>query len=149
MSRLVSHAWGQAQIASIPFIRNIIEYTKGDSDPDFLTLTALLHWKTDSWRISQVDLDKIFHRVFGGNDTARDSTTPIYEVIHAEAVQCLNADNGMNFENKIVLSIAIRLAAEQYMIDKICDPVFVSNIQSNQTRVLLKKFKATFAGEGE
>lgn len=30
----------QKRIASIPFIRNLIEYTKGDQDPDFLTLTS-------------------------------------------------------------------------------------------------------------
>ena len=34
------------KIASIPFIRNLIEYTKGDKDADFIKLTSLLHWKS-------------------------------------------------------------------------------------------------------
>jgi hypothetical protein len=31
------------KIASIPFIRNLIEFTKSDKDPDFIKLTSLLH----------------------------------------------------------------------------------------------------------
>ncbi len=53
------------KIASIPFIRNLIEYTKGDKDPDFVKLTSLLHWKSDSAGITQGDLDAIYNSVFG------------------------------------------------------------------------------------
>lgn len=31
--------------ATIPFTRNIIEYTRGDDNEDYLALTNLLHWK--------------------------------------------------------------------------------------------------------
>ncbi len=37
------------------------------------------------------------------------------DVIRTEAAACLTAGDGANFENKIVLSIAARLAAERYM----------------------------------
>ena len=47
-------------------------------------------------------------------------------------------------ENKIVLSIAIRIAAEKFMVDKIKDPKFVDSIKSNQTTDLLAKFKQLF-----
>src|SRR5262249_16051319 len=34
------------KIASIPFIRNLVEYRKGEADPTFIKLTSLLHWKS-------------------------------------------------------------------------------------------------------
>jgi hypothetical protein len=40
------------KIAAIPFLRNLIEYTKGDSDPGFRKLTSLVHWRADSSTIS-------------------------------------------------------------------------------------------------
>ena len=49
------------KIASIPFIRNIIEYTKGTTDSDFIKLTSLLHWKSDSPGITQNELDTIYN----------------------------------------------------------------------------------------
>jgi len=44
-------------------------------------------------------------------------------------------------ENKIVLSIAIRLIAEDYMIFKISDTDAISEIGSFQTRKLYELFK--------
>lgn len=32
-------------VASIPFVRNLIEYTEGDDNEDYLTLTSVLHYK--------------------------------------------------------------------------------------------------------
>lgn len=136
------------KIASIPFIRNIIEYTKGDQDPDFIKLTSLLHWKADSAGITQAELDAIFNAVFcSPNSASADAKKPVIEMIRAEASACLHAEEGINFENKIVLSIAIRLAAEQFMIKRINDPAFVASITSNQTPKLLAKFRAQFGGE--
>ena len=58
--------------------------------------------------------------------------------------QTLKADEGINFENKIVLSIAVRLSAEQFMVTKIADAAFIAGIDANQTPRLLKKFKEKF-----
>ncbi|QOY88682.1 ATP-binding protein [Paludibaculum fermentans] len=135
------------RIASIPFIRNIIEYTKGEQDADFAALTALLHWKANSWQISHSDLDSMYNKVFGGTEVSPASSKTVVESIHEEAAACLNADTGINFENKIVLSIAIRLAAEQYMIDRINDSEFVDSITSNQTRALLSRFRTQFKND--
>lgn len=132
------------RIASIPFIRNIIEYTKGDKDPDFIKLTSLLHWKGDSPSILQSDLDAIFKNVFGSGEASADDKVPVINIIHHEANECLKAADGINFENKIVLSIAVRIAAEQYMVNKINDAAFVSRIAYNQTPKLLEKFKLLF-----
>lgn len=135
------------RIASIPFIRNIIEYTKGDEDPDFIKLTSLLHWKGDSIGITQSDLDTIYKSVFGSDEASADGKAPVIDIIHSEATKCLKAGDGINFENKIVLSIAVRIAAEQFMVKKINDATFVSGIDSNQTPKLLERFKQLFNDE--
>lgn len=135
------------RIASIPFIRNIIEYTRGDNDPEFIKLTSLLHWKDTSSGITQDELDTIYNSVFGGNGTSADGKQQVIDIIRYEASECLRAGDGINFENKIVLSIAIRIAAEQFMVKKINDATFVDSIDSNQTHKLLKKFKELFNNE--
>jgi len=50
-------------------------------------------------------------------------------------------------ETKVALSIAIRLKAEEVMIQKINDNAFWVAITSNQTIELIKKFKSEFPGE--
>lgn len=135
------------KIASIPFIRNIIEYSKGEDDPDFLKLTSLLHWKGDSEVITQSDLDAVYNRIFNTNGSSQDAGKSIISIIHHEANDCVSAEDGINFENKIVLSIAIRMAAEKFMVHKISDVAFVDSITSNQTSALLRRFKAQFSSE--
>ena len=132
------------RIASIPFIRNVIEFTKGETDPDFVKLTSLLHAKADTETVSQADLDGIYQRAFGIANTFAGAAGLVVDSIRKEAQDCLKAADGANFENKIVLSIAIRLAAEKYMIAKIADAKFVAGITSNQTPTLLKRFKQQF-----
>lgn len=132
------------KIASIPFIRNIIEFTKGDNDPDFIKLTSLLHWKSNSAEITEKELDSIYNSVFYATEASPDGSIFVIDIIKHEADECLKAGVGINFENKIVLSIAIRIAAEKYMVDKISDAKFVENIVSNQTPKLLDKFKGLF-----
>jgi hypothetical protein len=68
-------------------------------------------------------------------------------LIEHEAGECLKAADGINFENKIVLAIAIRLAAERFMVTKINDLAFVAGIDSNQTPRLLRKFRELFSAE--
>jgi len=135
------------RIASIPFIRNLIEYTKGDEDPSYVKLTSLLHWKDDSARITQGDLDDIYNSVFDEHGALTDSKSSVVDSICHEANECLKAGDGTNFENKIVLSIAIRIVAERFMVEKIGDATFLSSIKSNQTPRLLNKFKELYPRE--
>lgn len=137
------------KIASIPFMRNIIEYTKGDKDANYLKLTSLLHWKQDSESITVADLGQIYTMVFDVAKADADGNTKVVDLISQEAKKCLGAPEGINFENKIVLSIAIRLAAERLMIKRISDPAAVAKIDSNQTGELFKLFKAKCPGESK
>ena len=129
------------RIASIPFIRNLIEFTRGDQDADFVKLTSLLHWKSDSSGITGDDLAAVYNALFASSGVCADGKQSVVDVIHHHAKECLNADDGANFENKIVMSIAIRLQAEKFMVDKINDPAFMASIKSNQTSKLLSEFK--------
>jgi ABC-type cobalamin/Fe3+-siderophores transport system ATPase subunit len=135
------------KIASIPFIRNIIEFTKGEADPDFIKLTSLLHWKSDSANVTEKELDTIYGTVFCTNGVSANGTSLLIDIIQREAKKCLKAPTGINFENKIVLSIAIRITAEQFMAGKINDAKFVDSIDSNQTPKLLTKFKELFPND--
>ncbi len=129
------------KIASISFIRNLIEYTRGDADPGFVKLTSLLHWKADSQAVTVSDLDGIYNGLFSATDSSPDGHKPVVELIADEAAKCLVAPDGINFANKVVLAIATRLVAEQFMVDKINDAAFVAGIVSNQTARLLKKYQ--------
>ena len=142
---------GMQRIASIPFVRNIIEYTKGEEDEDYTTLTSLLHWKSDSASITNEDLDKIFKKTFHGQGGKAWSSPqePVMELLTRQAEQAVNADEGINFENKIVLSIAIRILAEKYMISEINDPSFTGMITKNQTEKLRKEFRKRNLGTAE
>ena len=62
-------------------------------------------------------------------------------MIEREAQACLSDTQGINFENKIVLSIAIRLAAEKFMINQINNSTLVANITANQTGTLYTEYK--------
>lgn len=133
------------RIASIPFIRNILEYTRGTKDAGYLKLTSLLHWKDDSASITHSELDGIYNAVFGGASTWADQAASVVDTMLISANECLTAGQGFNFENKIVMSIAIRIVAEQFMIKKIADPAFVSGIKRSQTAVLFREFKEKFS----
>ncbi|MFI5086996.1 MAG: hypothetical protein ACHP7I_01255 [Terriglobales bacterium] len=134
------------KIASIPFLRNLVEFTKGESDPNFSKLTSLLHWKADSAAISDADLNKIYNDICGSTGTSTNGAKPVVDIIKAEAGACLKSGSD-SFESKIVLAIAIRLAAESFMTTKISDPGFVTSITAHQTQELLARFKGQFAKE--
>jgi len=140
-------------IASIPFVRNIIEYTQGDGNGDYLLLTSILHLKQNSALITVNDFKLIFEKniqdvVF---PTSIDTSKNIIDAIFEAAEDCLTATQGANLEHKIVMSIAIRLRAEQFMKSKITNQAFVNGLDgtSNQTWVLFKKYEEKFNNEKE
>jgi hypothetical protein len=136
------------RIASIAFMRNLIEFKDGPTAQDFVKLTSLMHYKTDSETITQADLDDIYNRLFTDTKVFPNPTQKVLDMIRTEAQTCLNASAGVNFEHKIVLSLAIRLAAEKYMLFKM--PLASSaTIKSNQTAVLLDEFIKLFPSDVE
>lgn len=137
----------RSKIGCIPFMRNLIEYTKGDGDPDYVLLTSLLHWKAVSGQITVADLDGVYERLFGSTGQSPNPAASVVALIDAEAQDCLNAADGINFENKVVLSIAARLKAESFMAGKINDADWLATIAANQTPALLRRYRTDFAGD--
>lgn len=128
-------------IASIPFVRNLAEYTGNNAAFDMLT--ALLHIKATSETITVSDLRDIFDTVLqpgSFSDFGRSSETLI-SIIESQcaAIMGLNPDE-LTLECKITLSMGIRLNAERVLIQKIADPAYVSSIQKHQTSKLIKRY---------
>lgn len=105
--------------ATVPFARNLIEYTKGEADPDYFKLTSLLHWKEDTAGITVGDYYDIYNRLFGTNYPTSDATS-FKELLFSKANEIKNRANheGLNLEDKVVLSIAIRMRSEIFLIEE-------------------------------
>ena len=133
---------GRKRLASIPFVRNIVEYTDGTDNDDYGLLTSLLHRKPESPSVTQKDLDKVFKGVFRNVDGDwSDPDACVLDDLEREAQKCLTEAQGANLENKIVLAVAIRIAAEAFMIKEIDEAEFTESIGENQTPKLLKRLR--------
>ena len=135
------------KICCVPFMRNLIEYTKGEADPDYLLLTSLLHWKAGTDQITLADLDGIYTRLFGATGQSGNAAARVVDLLAAEVAACLQAPDGINFENKVVLAIATRLQAERFMAAKINDAAWLAGITANQTPTLLRRYRDDFPAE--
>lgn len=113
-------------ISMIPFTRNIAEYTEGakyDSgqgveNNDFTLLTHCLHLKEKTMNITDTEVNTIIHRhIRNPKYQYLPSGTKIIDLIYNEAESISGEDDPKEIaiENKVVLSIAIRLKAETYM----------------------------------
>ncbi|WP_292601370.1 hypothetical protein [Methanobrevibacter sp. UBA212] len=132
-------------IASIPFLRNIIEYTKSEDDDDYITLTNVLHLKEETMDLKLEDIYEIFERTIDIPLTKKKQT-PIWQFIMTESNKIVNSQEYLKLEDKLTLAIAIRLLSEKFMLDNIEDD---SSIESNQTRELYNRFKSEFPEFGE
>ncbi|MFP6195254.1 hypothetical protein ACLGCX_00780 [Helicobacter pylori] len=125
----------------IPFVRNLIEYTsfQADKDSNYIKLTSCLHIKKDTKNIQIQDISKIFDSVFGTErkkkKIEKDNSKLYFQAIYNIAEEIYNDKNYNNIElqNKIILSMAIRLKAEEWMLNKL-NQEFKS--EKNQTREL-------------
>ena len=138
-------------IAYIPFLRNVIEYTLGSKDAegndnnDYLQLTRMLHFKDETDTLTVGDYKAVFERNLPNCSFPEVSLDDrILDYIFATADACENVDDGVNLEQKIVLSIAIRIWAERYMIAKIRANEPDYDIAQKQTGDLFQTFKEQF-----
>ncbi|BCG47247.1 hypothetical protein GEOBRER4_n2074 [Citrifermentans bremense] len=106
--------------ATIPFTRNLIEYTKGEADSDYLKLTSLLHWKNDTDEITVGDYLDIYNRLFGSSYNT-DDTRPVKTLLidKSNEICARTTHDGLNLEDKVLLSIAIRLQAEVFLTNEL------------------------------
>lgn len=123
-------------IASVPFYRNLCEYS--GKDDDYLKLTCFLHQKTtpldtgsiklsDLWSIVSCYLD---NQAFSGSDESYFSALQRI----ANSIVALSTDE-VSLENKLIMSIATRLTAERFLKRRLLENGQVCvDSQSNQTR---------------
>ena len=132
--------------ATIPFTRNLIEYTKGEQNVDYLKLTSLLHWKCHTSQITVGNYLEIYNGLFGTTH-ATSGTQPLINLLFKEACEICaqTVREGLNLEDKVLLSIAIRLRAEILITNKIrvlkSDPNFWCQSNS-QFGNLMKEFSS-------
>ena len=141
-------------IAMIPLARNLIEYTKdieaGLLQTDYINLTSCLHIKNETANLTVNDIEQIMVRNMDVPHLPTSQTnTNIKEYIITTADNLCQQPtlDEINIENKIVLSVAVRIKAEDYMIAQLKEVMqsgdfsaFYNGITSNQTFELTKKF---------
>lgn len=106
--------------ATIPFTRNLIEYIKGEEDVGYLRLTSLLHWKEDTDQITVGDYLSIYNDLFGTSHPT-DSNQLLTELLFncAREICDRNEHDGLILEDKVLISMAIRLQAEIFLTEEI------------------------------
>lgn len=136
-------------VAAIPFVRNLIEYSLWKRHPDYIALTNVLHLKEGTADVTVGDIFDVLNRTFWASKTCSfDSNEKIINQIYRLANEIvLEGATTPGVENKIVLSIAARLKAEEIMILEINDPTFVSWIRKDQTLALCKRYEQDFSGD--
>lgn len=138
-------------VASIPFVRNLIEYTEGADNEDYLILTSVLHYKENTRQITLNQIQDIFNKYWCKKESvtfARGRENEmVYDVLMQESEKITDIEK-LEIENKLILSMAIRLISESYMQNKI-----VSNLSNghdilkdifskkNQSAWLIKEYK--------
>ncbi|MUU21224.1 hypothetical protein F7191_01390 [Helicobacter pylori] len=128
----------------IPFVRNLIEYTssQADKDSNYITLTNCLHMKKDTKTIPIQDISKIFDSVFGKErkkkKIEKDNSKLYFQAIYDIAEEIYNDKdcNHIELQNKIILSMAIRLKAKEWILNKLNKLNQEFKSEKNQTREL-------------
>ncbi|OAB44170.1 hypothetical protein [Paenibacillus glacialis] len=142
-------------VASIPFIRNIVEYVESEDCENYIFLTTLLHLvefgsPRKTKEITMKELELVINKVW---ITSKDisyqrESKSIYSLILevAEKINNESDDTGINLEEKVAFSMGIRLLAEEIMIKGITldlgDASEIEKIKSNQTGRLLSLYKS-------
>lgn len=137
------------KVATIPFIRNVAEYTQGTGSDAYKILTKMLHVKPGTAELTVGQLDEQFNLVLNKAGAHAEPNKNFIEFVFEVADYCMTLPEGVNFENKIVLSIAIRLAAEKIMIEKLNDAALVEEIakKGNQTAKLSDAVRDKFPAD--
>ena len=137
-------------ITSIPFVRNIIEYTSGtDNNTNYQLLTSLLHLKASTKNITLSQLEAIYKFELRDADfdfaNSRENKKVYYLILNLAKDVRFNNNDVIDLDGKVIISMAIRLLAEEFMIKQItsagCPRETIDGISTNQTGDLVGLFK--------
>lgn len=149
--RLIQSYSDNIMVASIPFVRNLIEYTEGDDNEDYLILTSVLHYKENTKQITLNQIQDIFNKYWCKKEPVTFAkgreNEMVYDVLMQESEKITDIEK-LEIENKLILSMAIRLIGESYMQNKIVSDLsngrdILKDIFSkkNQSAWLIKAYK--------
>ncbi|CAI2335498.1 hypothetical protein [Vibrio parahaemolyticus] len=135
----------------VPFTRNLIEYIRGEQHEDYLSLTKLLHWKEGSDAFTEGQFYALYNRTFGTN---HDETSPnkMIDILLSTANEVADSTKteGLNLQDKVLMSIAIRVLAERYITNRLrtnkSDPSYWC-AQKSYGKLLGKEFEPTFPSD--
>ncbi len=110
-------------IALIPFVRNLVEHFQEKDSPDYMMLTACLHVldeperNADTESVTDDDLVTIFEKLKRYKVKYEPQGERVIDIVFREADKIEVADevHEVMIEDKVILSIAIRLKAEQFL----------------------------------
>ncbi|WP_104697780.1 MULTISPECIES: hypothetical protein [unclassified Helicobacter] len=126
-------------IMMIPFARNIIEYTKGKEDENYNFLTSFLHIKDKTKELILDDAIKIVEQIFTSRKYSEvDSKKGFLDCLYSNADKIKITDDPMKLEIKVMLAIACRLKAEEFMFKKVAVDIA---FDENQTIKLFDQVK--------
>ena len=129
-------------VASIPFVRNLAEYV--GNEEKFQKLTLLLHIKEQSKTITVTDLYQMYQSVLAEDsffDFSAKSGTVFDLIMSAcDGIGKLDDEN-LSLEQKVALSVGIRLIAEEVLIAKVSDPEYTTKISKNQFGKLIRRYE--------
>lgn len=108
-------------IAVIPFVRNLIEYKEGTSAQRFKEITGCLHLMDNTDTITDTDVCSIISSFSGRPFKYQPMGERMINIIlrEADAIEARGDQYEVFIENKIVLSIAIRLLADKFLASEL------------------------------
>lgn len=130
-------------IALIPFVRNIVEYTKGANSSEYKSLTSYLHMLNGTKSLTLCDLYKIIcSNIFVEQKKVNDVCGNYYDELNKVVSEILKSGDDISIANKLILSISIRLRGEEFA-RKLLPGQFINRIENEDryTFLLFNEYK--------
>lgn len=127
-----AHENQKVWLATIPFVRNLLEYQTGDlRDPttNYMKLTESLHSLDNDQDIATIQ--SIFNSQLGITTHPFRSGNAKVSVTLISVANAINDDDDFNIFDNIILALACRRMAEDYMKYKISDPLKIETAKNN------------------
>lgn len=137
-------------ISLVPFVRNIVEYTKGSESEEYIKLTSYVHVKRDTDELTIKGLFSIISSILHISKECRlDCDCNYIDKLIEDADNACNSNDDIALEKKLLLSIAIRILAEKFMIKELNRKAVVYDYKDNQTFKLFEQYEEEYSDQHE
>lgn len=138
----------KAFISMVTMVRNLIEYREGQDCDEYHQLTSLLHIKETTQTITANEIIGCFNKIITPKPLLADDYLMIDAIFSsADEIQA-DVATDIKLENKIILSIAMRLKAEMFIKKYIKNGETIF-FPKNQARKLLDVYRSEFSDKTE